>query len=44
MRAIADRVIVLHKGEAVGELAAGAVNDHALLTLAHHSVSGERVA
>ena len=44
MRSIADRVIVLHKGEAVGELAAGAINDHALLTLAHHSVSGGRVA
>ena len=40
MRSIADRVIVLHKGEAVGELAAGAINDHALLTLAHHSISG----
>ena len=44
MRSIADRVIVLHKGEAVGELAADAIKDHALLTLAHHSISGERVA
>ena len=44
MRSIADRVIVLHKGEAVGELAADAINDHALLTLAHHSISGDRVA
>jgi ABC-type sugar transport system ATPase subunit len=44
MRSIADRVIVLHKGKAVGELAAGAIDDHALLTLAHHSNSGERVA
>ena len=44
MRAIADRVIVLHKGTAVGELAADAIDDHALLTLAHHSISGERVA
>ena len=44
MRSIADRVIVLHKGRVVGELAAEAIDDHALLTLAHHSNLGERVA
>ena len=44
MRAIADRVIVLHKGAAVGELAGDAIDDHTLLTLAHHSISGDRVA
>ena len=44
MRAIADRVVVLHKGCAVGELVGQAIDDHALLTLAHHSGSGDQVA
>ena len=44
MRSVADRVIVLHKGQAVGELIGSAINDHALLSLAHQGVSAHQVA
>jgi ABC-type sugar transport system ATPase subunit len=44
MRVITDRVIVLHKGQVVGELIGNAINDHTLLSLAHQGISAQQVA